>query len=57
MKNREEIIKILMDNLVYGYCVNCKYINSKSCNYCFHKTMNWTINIKLAESIADAILS
>ena len=58
MKNREEIIEILKNNLSYVYCDSCEFnLESECCDYCHRKSMNWGISTAFAEAIADAILS
>lgn len=61
MKTKEEIIKILVDELYYAYCDNCGNKEhdkeDNPCDFCHRKYQNWKLGEKAAEKIANKILS
>ena len=60
MKTKEEIIKILVDELCYAYCDNCgnKGCDEEDnpCEFCHRKYQSWKLSKDTAEKIADEIL-
>lgn len=57
VKTKEEIIKILMEQLNYAYCDNCKdNIDGENCDDCHRKYINWSLAEHEAERIANMIL-
>lgn len=57
MKNKEQIVELLMNSLSSVYCNTCNYTDEEDyCDYCHRKSMNWSIAPWFAENLADAIL-
>ena len=57
MKNKEQIVELLMNSLSSVYCNTCNYADEEDyCDYCHRKSMEWSIAPWFAESLADAIL-
>ena len=61
MQNKEKIIQILIDNLNYCYCDNCKYNDYETygenfCDGCYIKYSNWILSPTAAEEIIDKII-
>ena len=61
MQSKEKIIQILINDLNYCYCDNCKYNDYKTyedrfCNECHRKYSNWALSPITAEEIADKII-
>ena len=61
MNNKEKIINILISELSYCYCDNCKFANYNEGenNYCFdchRKYQNWALSPGTAEELADRII-
>ena len=61
MNNKEKIINILISELSYCYCDNCKFANYNEGenNYCFdchRKYVNWELSPGTAEELADRII-
>ena len=62
MKNKEEIVEILMHKLGYIYCYNCKVDELRKndeetdCGECHKNNMRWEISYDYAEEIAKIIL-
>jgi hypothetical protein len=58
MKNKEEIVNLLIKNFRSVYCDTCKDQDSGNhCDMCHRKSMNWEIHPAFAEELADKILS
>lgn len=60
MLNREEIVNLIYDNLVYIYCHNCRFnneIKSDCCENCHRKMMEWQISKEACEIFANAIIN
>ncbi len=58
---KEKIIEILMNELDYCYCDNCKYNDYETyedgyCDDCHRKYQNWALSPATAEEIADRII-
>ena len=58
---KEKIVEILINNLNYCYCDNCKYNNYETygdrfCDECHRKYSNWALSSTTAEEIADKII-
>ena len=56
---REEIIRIIKDNLESIYCHNCAHkddVDFDICDNCHRKHMCWEIGDSCAEGIADDIM-
>ena len=61
MQNKEKIIQILINDLNYCYCDNCKYndyetYGDKFCDECHRKYSNWALSPITAKEIADKII-
>ena len=61
MQNKEKIIQILINDLKYCYCDNCKYddyeiYGDSFCDECHRKYSNWALSSITAERIADEII-
>lgn len=61
MQNKEKIIQILINNLSYCYCDNCKYGDDDTyenhfCEECYRKYSHWALSSTTAEKIADEII-
>ena len=60
MKTRDEIVRILVDELCYAYCDNCgNYGNDEEdnpCEFCHRKYQSWKISKEAAEKIVDKIV-
>ena len=57
MKNKEQIVELLMNSLFSVYCNTCNYVDDEDyCDYCHRKSMEWSIAPWFAEELADAIL-
>lgn len=61
MQNKEKIIQILINDLDYCYCDNCKYSDYETykdrfCDGCYRKYSNWALSSATAEEIADKII-
>lgn len=59
---KDKIVNILMEELNYVYCYNCR-INELdeededwNCDFCHRKNMNWELSKKCVEGIAEDIL-
>ncbi len=62
MKTKEEIVRILVDELCYAYCDNCgnyecNDVEDNPCEFCHRKYQSWKISEETAEKIADKILA
>ena len=60
MNNKEKIINILINDLNYCYCDNCKYgdwdkYHDKYCMECHRKYQNWSLSKETASRLADEI--
>ncbi len=53
MKNREEIVEILMSSLDSAYCDSC---GTEDCDDCHRKYTNWELSEQYAQMLADKIL-
>lgn len=61
MNNKEKIINILISELSYSYCDNCKHndyerYGGRYCMDCHRKYQNWALSPGTAEELADQIL-
>jgi hypothetical protein len=56
VKNKEEIVEILMDYFESVYCDSCEHDDSGRCDECHRKAMNWGISEDYAKKIAEEIL-
>ena len=61
MQNKEKIIQILVNDLNYCDCDNCKYNDHETygdsfCDRCHRKYSNWTLSPITAEKIVDKII-
>lgn len=56
MKNKEEIVEILMDYFESVYCDSCEHDDSGRCDECHRKAMNWGISEDYAKKITEEIL-
>lgn len=44
MKNKEQIVELLINSLSSVYCNTCNYTDEEDyCDYCHRKSMNWSI--------------
>lgn len=60
MQNKEKAIEILVNDLNYCYCDNCKFSDyetyeDKFCDGCYRKYSNWALSPATAEEIVDKI--
>lgn len=59
--SKEKIIQILINDLNYCYCDNCKYSDYETyednyCEGCYRKYSNWALSPAAAEEIVDKII-
>jgi hypothetical protein len=55
MKNKDEIVEILMGYFDSVYCDSCEHDDSSRCDECHRKAMNWGISEDYAKKIAEEI--
>ncbi len=54
--DKERAIHIMMDELCYAYCDNCRnVIDIENCDDCHRKYQNWALSKETAEEIVNKI--
>lgn len=59
MMTKDKIIELLMNEFNYVYCDNCVGNSDEDfdgCEYCYRKSMYWSISPLTAELLADKII-
>ena len=56
MKNKEEIVDILMGYFDSVYCDSCEHDDTSRCDECHRKAMNWGISEDFAKKVAEEIV-
>ena len=57
MTIKSQIKNILLKNLQYADCDNCKYQNTDNCDECHRKYISWSLSSEVAENIAGKIMA
>jgi len=57
MTIKSQIKNILLKNLQYIDCDNCKYQYTNNCDECHRKYISWSLSSKTADKIAEDIIA
>lgn len=57
MTIKEQIQNILLENFRTIYCDTCRFQNTNMCDDCHRRYMNWSLSPKIADQLAEKILT
>lgn len=57
MTMKRKIENILLRRFYYVYCDTCRHKNTKICDDCHRKCMNWGLSSNAAEELAEEIIT